>query len=439
VRAEVPERVIAPAQWWRGSWVRAAAALVVVALGLSFWLWNRETPPTTLARLTDVSEPVWADEATAPAVGAALGRQVLTLRSGAAQIRFASGVVLTLTGPAELELQNAKQVALRRGGVSLYVPPAGHGFTVTAPNGKFVDLGTEFSLDVDDQGRSDVHVLDGAVRMEPDPRRHSANTELIAGYSARLETNALAYITQTPLLIDRFGMPDGAAVNTDLPRRQAGGRIVAEYRDLTPAPATKILNGMLALAVRGQLADRDVLPRVVLARDFRELIGRRYTIAFRALLPHMGSGYKDCWAACVLWDGAGADSLPLAFETATPLAVLLSPQWQVAVRLRGHGWPRNESNLHVFQREQAAGPYQVVLNMDETGAGGPQADLTVNGVKILSGRPLRLADHRYLGFHTYAQRIAGAEGWAGISDLRISLAPETQPASHANAGKINQR
>jgi hypothetical protein len=414
----------------------AAAALMAVLFAGAFWRWSSEPLSVALARLSDVSEPVWVDNATAPMVGSALGRQSLNLVSGAAQITFDSGVVLTLTGPADLELQSRDQVMLRCGGVSLYVPVAGHGFTVLSPRGRIIDLGTEFALDVDEKGGSRVHVINGSVRVEQEKSNSRASTQLTAGYSAQLNSSAPPLITQMPLLIDRFEGPDGAALNADLPRRQKGGRLVAEYRDMGPLTPARIQDGMLGLPVEGHPQHDLGIGRVMLARDFRELIGRRYTIAFKARLPEMGVGKNDTWVAFLLWDGEGGETLPLAFNPSASLALMFSTRWQAACNVGGVTYPREGMSYRVFERDESAGgPYQVVLAVDETRQGGAVADVTVNGLRIVTDMPVRFGKSRHVGFHTYMYLSDRSRGIAQIDDLTVSLESAGTPVVQSQASR----
>jgi hypothetical protein len=46
------------------------------------------------------------------------------------------------------------------------VPPAAKGFTVVTPNGRAVDLGTRFGVDVPETGTAELHVFQGEVIAE---------------------------------------------------------------------------------------------------------------------------------------------------------------------------------------------------------------------------------------------------------------------------------
>ena len=47
------------------------------------------------------------------------------------------------------------------------MPRFARGYTILTPTAEVVDLGTEFGVDVDDSGASEVHVFDGDVVARP--------------------------------------------------------------------------------------------------------------------------------------------------------------------------------------------------------------------------------------------------------------------------------
>ena len=85
---------------------------------------------------------------------------------GEIRLTYDTGVELRLLAPAEFVV-GAAGGSLRRGGLRAVVPEKGRGFTIETPNGKVVDLGTEFGVAVDDFGVSEVSVFQGIVDMFP--------------------------------------------------------------------------------------------------------------------------------------------------------------------------------------------------------------------------------------------------------------------------------
>jgi hypothetical protein len=163
--------------------VAAAAAVVLLAAGLAWWLIPRPAPaePAEVAWLVNAQNCQWAED-TQPA-GAMRAGTVLRVERGLAEIQFRSGARVVLEGPASLELLSANGARLLHGKLSARVPEPAIGFEIISPQGKVVDLGTEFGVSVGDDGATDVRVFAGKVTASAggDP------VSLIANQSARLD------------------------------------------------------------------------------------------------------------------------------------------------------------------------------------------------------------------------------------------------------------
>lgn len=121
-----------------------------------------------VARITRVSsEARWRNPNESFAIDSRIRTGVeLKLLEGEVELEYGSGVKVLLIGPADFTLAEVGG-DLHRGGLMASVPPAGHGFTIATPNGKVVDLGTEFGVMVDDFGVSEVSVFEGKVEAFP--------------------------------------------------------------------------------------------------------------------------------------------------------------------------------------------------------------------------------------------------------------------------------
>ena len=83
------------------------------------------------------------------------------LRSGRITLALLSGVILTVEGPADFDLLAIDRVHCRRGRLRTHVPDGAEGFVVSTPGSAVVDLGTEFGLNVTDDGKARVMVFKG--------------------------------------------------------------------------------------------------------------------------------------------------------------------------------------------------------------------------------------------------------------------------------------
>jgi anti-sigma factor RsiW len=428
-RAASPGRRTVGLRW-------AGALLAVVALGILVtvvWQAHRVPPPaaSAVARITDLDEVQWPEGVPPLEAGSPLTPGPLRLRSGTAQLTFAQGAVVTVTGPAELELITPQRAFLRYGKMVSYVPEQARGFTVLAPHGQVVDLGTEFAVQVEPSGQTDVHVLTGEVQVAPSTGTAGGDQSLTAGYAARLEASAQGVrsrITQEPLMLDRFDTADTRDLNDRLPQRQQGRLAPVRYLALDSDAVPAIQQRRLAIPFEGRKGRFDPVARVVVDHDFTELIGRRYTIAFKAYLPEMGSVGASHWLAFVLEDGQDRRAKPamsLAYESKTNFGLMLSPDWLVGLRVAARTIPPK----HVFPRNELGGPYQVMIRIDETHADGPQLDAEVNGIPVITGLRVPLGVGRHLGFHTWVKEHSNARGWGTIDDLCVSVDPEPEKTS----------
>jgi hypothetical protein len=92
-----------------------------------------------------------------------LGAGPFKVSEGMLQMRMLSGVTLTVTGPAELDLRSAMEVVVTAGKVVADVPPFAQGFTLRSGSWNLVDRGTVFAVDASEPLKPEVHVLEGKV------------------------------------------------------------------------------------------------------------------------------------------------------------------------------------------------------------------------------------------------------------------------------------
>lgn len=108
--------------------------------------------------------------------GAPLRPGRIVLERGVAQIKFASQVAMVVEGPAEVELLTVDRAKLIRGRVVVRVPHEALGFTLHSDAAAFVDLGTEFGVEVVEPGRASIHVIDGEVAFVPGNGQNPSKT-----------------------------------------------------------------------------------------------------------------------------------------------------------------------------------------------------------------------------------------------------------------------
>jgi ferric-dicitrate binding protein FerR (iron transport regulator) len=158
------------ARSWLRSWGAIAATLVVAAcIGSVAYLYA--TRPVYVGLLSDATNCNWGTTNRGLAVGAMLesGEQ-LELVKGNAVITFSSGAKLMLEGPTTLEIVSPMEVRLTAGFVAAKVPRQAVNFKVDTSLARFVDLGTEFTLDLKADKAFVLHVFEGMVEVRVDER-----------------------------------------------------------------------------------------------------------------------------------------------------------------------------------------------------------------------------------------------------------------------------
>lgn len=109
------------------------------------------------------------------------------LEQGVLEIKTAFGANVVIEAPAVFQFVSPQLLRLTKGRVAARVPESAHGFTVETPTGKAIDLGTEFGVDVPEQGEAEIHVFEGEVIAESSGGKKQ---NLVGGEAFSLQTGA---------------------------------------------------------------------------------------------------------------------------------------------------------------------------------------------------------------------------------------------------------
>lgn len=196
---EIPDEVFGPANdepWpaelpgslggttFGGWWFRTPSVVFVSIAGLAVLatviaaLWQgtpRQIPAPVavvepsparpgFAALTETVDCVWEDGCDIRP-GRLKRGEALSLRRGLAKIAFDDGAEVILEGPARLTIESATAATLQHGRLSANISGSHVDFTVYAPGMRVLDLGTVFGVNVDRDGRGQVHVFEGEVEV----------------------------------------------------------------------------------------------------------------------------------------------------------------------------------------------------------------------------------------------------------------------------------
>jgi hypothetical protein len=145
---------------------------------------ERDIP--AVAVLGQASRANWSDSRIPVTIGSQLRPGKFQLLDGLVQIEFFSGASVIIQGPAEFDLISPSRLMCQLGKIRAHVPSQAKGFTITTPMYAAVDLGTEFTVKVEQTGESQFQVLDGEVQLWDGRHDPSVLAEqLIAGEGAR--------------------------------------------------------------------------------------------------------------------------------------------------------------------------------------------------------------------------------------------------------------
>jgi hypothetical protein len=195
-----PRRRLLPRSRFRPRALAAAAALLLAA-GAGWWLVaGRAVPeggpgqPASIAWLVNAQNCQWSDGVD-PAGDLRAGA-VLRLARGLAEVHFRCGARVVLEGPARLELLSGQAARLLGGRLTARVPEPAAGFEVVSPQGKVIDLGTEFGVAVADTGATDVYVFEGTVEAYAADQGAGGLVSLTRNQAARI---AAGKVTRRPV------------------------------------------------------------------------------------------------------------------------------------------------------------------------------------------------------------------------------------------------
>ncbi|MEO1526336.1 MAG: LamG domain-containing protein [Planctomycetota bacterium] len=106
--------------------------------------------------------------------GSRLKPGVLNLDRGTIQLEFLGGAMLAVKAPARLQIDSRNGGTLLLGRAIAHVPERARGFVLNAPSVSVVDLDTDFSLHVNEQGEAEVGVLRGELELSLQGKDDSA-------------------------------------------------------------------------------------------------------------------------------------------------------------------------------------------------------------------------------------------------------------------------
>jgi ferric-dicitrate binding protein FerR (iron transport regulator) len=154
----------------RRLWSLAAVLLIGVGLTvLASRLTLRGRGGDEVATLVESHNVVWAKGQAPIAMNVRIGPRDIRCLSGTLKLAFDSGALVSLEGPADLKVLSGMLIRAVRGRITARVEEGVKGLAIETPNTRVVDQGTEFGVQVDAAGQTDVVVFEGLVDLSCPP------------------------------------------------------------------------------------------------------------------------------------------------------------------------------------------------------------------------------------------------------------------------------
>lgn len=126
------------------------------------------SPKPPAAMVTGMMGVSWAGQPDQASLALSADRGESKIGSGLIELTFASGTRAVVEGPATFQVLGNNAMSLQQGKLVADVPKGAEGFSVAYPDGKIVDLGTEFGVEVASGGRSaNFGVFRGEIEFHP--------------------------------------------------------------------------------------------------------------------------------------------------------------------------------------------------------------------------------------------------------------------------------
>lgn len=157
----------------------------------------------------------------------------LRLDQGVVEIETHQKVRLVLEAPFECQFESLGQLRLVRGRVYAEVPESGHGFTIATPNGRVIDLGTAFGVEVNDDKTTELHVFQGTVSAIAEFNEATVTQEVTSGRAVvfNRETHEIdgialsrKFVRQAAPLLDSFPLGPRSRNKSDWFNRDLSSR-----------------------------------------------------------------------------------------------------------------------------------------------------------------------------------------------------------------------
>ena len=154
---------------------------------------------TSVATIHDTANVKWSTNSHPRFADAPIRKaEPMQIESGIVELQLKQGATLIVEGPAQWSIDGENRATLKTGKLVAKVPHAAVGFRLTTPAATIVDLGTEFGVEVNKTGATDVQVIKGRVELHLETSNVETTAPkpvtLTAGSARRVELDRTAGI-----------------------------------------------------------------------------------------------------------------------------------------------------------------------------------------------------------------------------------------------------
>lgn len=200
---EEPPIATQPSWWQRpANWALAAAATIAAFFLIKTNLITEEPHPNV--RVTESVGVISGTNEDSYTVGTVIERKPVVIESGLLELTYGLGARVILQAPAKFEVTGRNSARLHYGKLVAEVPDSAKYFTVTYPDGRLIDLGTEFGMNVPREGASEVCVFRGEVEVIPGKADHGKHVRVLSDHAVRMAPKEEMGLTSVPFLRSQF-------------------------------------------------------------------------------------------------------------------------------------------------------------------------------------------------------------------------------------------
>ena len=176
------DKASASRSWW--PFAIAAGLLLSIGIWRGTVHWNDlQSPAVAESRILDAVGPAseecdwYVEQAHRVHANSYLAGDVIRVTKGRLELNYTHGTKVVLHAPAAYQLMTTMKARMLVGRLTATVTDAATGFSVLVPRATVIDLGTQFGVEVNTDGATDVVVFKGEVDVDYDDDSNQSSAQ----------------------------------------------------------------------------------------------------------------------------------------------------------------------------------------------------------------------------------------------------------------------